>query len=124
MRQQSQSPRITRLAWGLVETEDGRQYKDVKLYPGGASAWDWDETGTRHTPGVQPSDIEEILEHGARELVLSKGIYGKLKVCPETLNLLQEKEIPVHILRTEDAVVLYNEMAGLGPVGGLIHTTC
>jgi len=116
------SPRITRVAWGLVETEDGGKYKDVKLYPGGSTPWDWSKTGTKHEPGIQPSDIEEILAHGARELVLSKGISGYLKVCPETLKILQEKEIPVHILRTEEAVVLYNEMVSLGPVGGLFHS--
>ena len=29
----------------------------AKLYPGGARAWDWRETGTRHRPGIQPADI-------------------------------------------------------------------
>ena len=30
--------------------------KDFKLYPGGGREWDWNETGTRHVPGIQPGD--------------------------------------------------------------------
>ncbi len=37
---------------------------------GGGREWDWDETGTRHSPGNQPAD-EEFLAHGATAVVLS-----------------------------------------------------
>jgi len=33
--------------------------KDFKLYPGGGREWDWDETRTWHTPGIQPADVKE-----------------------------------------------------------------
>jgi hypothetical protein len=93
--------------------------KDAKLWP-----WDWHETGTRHRPGVQPADLEELLEHGAEVVVLSKGILQALQVCPETLELLKNKGIPVHVLQTEGAVRLYNELAGEQRVAGLFHSTC
>ncbi|MFB0517151.1 MAG: Mth938-like domain-containing protein [Candidatus Neomarinimicrobiota bacterium] len=118
------SPRITRLAWGRIEIEGGRRFKDAKLYPGGCREWNWKETGTGHTPGIQPADIEELLEHGATVVVLSRGMYGRLEVCPETLMKLEERGIPVHILRTKDAVQRYNELREAEPVGGLFHTTC
>ena len=59
MEQEANSPRVTHLSWGHLEVEgvDG-SFKDAKLFPGGARAWDWNETGTNHEPGIQPADIE------------------------------------------------------------------
>ena len=120
----SQSPRISHLSWGRLEVEGQGAFKDAKLYPGGARAWDWRETGTRHVPGIQAADVEELLDHGAEVVVLSKGILERLQVCPETLDLLKRKGIPAHVLPTEDAVRLYNELAAEQKVGGLFHSTC
>ena len=117
------SPRITRLSWGRVEVEGHESFKDVKLYPGGCREWDWRETGTGHVPGVQPTDVEELLQYGA-VVVLSRGVYGRLQVCPETLQLLKDRGITMHVLRTKEAVRVYNECREKGPVGGLIHSTC
>jgi hypothetical protein len=120
-----ESPRITRLSWGLIEVEgEERPFKDAKVFPGGAREWDWNETGTRHVPGIQPADVEELLEHGATEVVLSKGIYQQLRVCPETIEMLKGRGIPFHILQTEEAVRLYNELREKKRVGGLFHSTC
>jgi hypothetical protein len=116
--------RITHLSWGRIEVEGGRTFKDAKLWPGGVREWDWNETGTRHRPGVQPADVEELLEHGAEVVVLSRGILQALQVCPETLELLKNKGIPAHVLQTEGAVRLYNELAEKQRVAGLFHSTC
>jgi hypothetical protein len=124
MDQKSQSPRISRVAWGRLEVEGRGAFKDVKLYAGGAREWDWRETGTRHVPGIQPADVKELLDHGAEVVVLSKGVLERLQVCPETLDLLKHKGIPAHVLPTEDAVRLYNQLAGKQKVGGLFHSTC
>lgn len=119
------SPEITHLSWGRLEVE-GREsaHKDAKLFPGGSREWDWNETGTRHSPGIQPSDVEEVLEHGAREVVLARGMNGRLQVKDETLEFLEERGIPVHVERTENAVRLYNELRKERAMGGLFHSTC
>jgi hypothetical protein len=109
---------------GRIEVEGGRGFKDAKLWPGGGREWDWKETGTRHRPGVQPADVEELLEHGAEVVVLSKGILEALQVCPETLAFLKNKGIPAHVLQTEGAVRLYNELAENQRAAGLFHSTC
>ena len=88
MNRSTRSARITRLSWGRLEVEGRPAFKDAKLFPGGAREWDWSETGTAHVPGIQPSDVAELLEHGATVLVLTKGVYERLRVCPETLKLL------------------------------------
>ena len=121
---QQRSPRISQFSWGHLEIEGGRRFKDAKLYPGGAREWDWGETGTRHVPGIQPADVEELIEHGAKVVVLSKGVLEALEVCPETLTLLKNRGIPAHALQTEAAVRLYNQLAAEHPVGGLFHSTC
>ena len=119
-----QSPCIDHVSWGRLEVEGQGAFKDAKLYPGGAREWDWRETGTRHVPGIQPADVEELLERGATVVVLSKGMLERLQVCPETLELLQRKGIPAHVLPTEEAAGLYNELAARHKVGGLFHSTC
>ena len=124
MDENSQSPRISHVAWGRLEVAGQGAFKDAKLYPGGAREWDWRETGTRHVPGIQPADVAELLEHGAEVVVLSKGVLERLQVCPETLDLLRQKGISAHVLPTEDAVRLYNELAAKQRVGGLFHSTC
>jgi len=69
------SPRISHLSWGHIEVEGHPPFKDAKIFPGGAREWDWRETGTRHVPGIQPADVRELIEHGAKAVVLSKGIW-------------------------------------------------
>jgi hypothetical protein len=107
-----------------LEIEGHPTFKDAKLFPGGARAWDWRETGTEHTPGIQPADVEELLEHGASVVVLAQGMTGRLQIAPETLSMLKSKGIPAHVLGTEEAVRTYNELSETEPVGGLFHSTC
>ena len=117
------SPRVTDLAWGRLEVE-GSTFKDAKLFPGGARAWDWNETGTNHEPGIQPADVEELLERGATTVVLSKGFHERLGVTPETLRMLEERGVAAHVRQTEEAIRLYNELRETEKVGALIHSTC
>jgi hypothetical protein len=118
------SPRILGCRWGAVSIDGHGKVKDAKLFPGGARAWDWRETGTRHDPGIQPADVAELLEHGADVVVLSRGVLRMLKVCAETLALLEEKRIRVHVLPTGDAVTTYNLLRESKRVSALIHSTC
>jgi len=120
------SPRITHLSWGRLEVEgQDAAFKDAKLWPGGAREWDWNETGTHHRPGIQPTDVEELIEHGAETVILSKGINERLQVKPETLAALEEQNVAVDVLQTEQAVDRYNALQEKGEaVGGLFHSTC
>ena len=116
---------IIHLSWGQIKIEVSVEvYKDAKLFPGSSRAWDWNETGTRHTPGIQPVDVEELLQHGATVVVLSRGFYKRLKISNETNELLEKMNIPYYILQTEKAVQRYNELRKLEKVCGLFHSTC
>jgi hypothetical protein len=74
MSEERRSPRILAVSWGRMEVEGIGAGKDFKLYPGGGRDWDWNETGTRHAPGIQPADVEELLARGATAVVLSLGM--------------------------------------------------
>jgi len=120
------SPCIANVSWGTLQLEErDRAFKDAKLYPGGARAWDWNETGTSHTPGIQPADVQELLDNGAEVVVLARGMNERLQVKPETLRMLDDQGVETHVLQTEKAVERYNELQGNDePVGGLFHSTC
>jgi hypothetical protein len=121
------SPEIASLSWGTVEVDESagpREYKDAKLWPGGSRSWDWNETGTSHTPGIQPSDVEELVEQGAEIVILSRGQNRRLQVKDETLEYLDEQGVDAEVLETNEAVRRYNELADSEKVGALIHSTC
>ncbi|HSS64114.1 MAG TPA: MTH938/NDUFAF3 family protein, partial [Gammaproteobacteria bacterium] len=86
--------------------------------------WDWTETGTRHVPGIQPEDVQELLNEGSEVIVLSRGMLLALQTRPETLALLKAENITVYVEETRAAVERYNALAAELPVGGLFHSTC
>lgn len=125
------SPRIIDHGWGCItvarhEPSAGDlELKDAKLWPGGARAWDWTETGTDHDIGVQPDDVRELLEHGANHVILSRGREQRLHVHPDTEALLRERGITYAVLPTSSAIDRYEHLRESGTaVGALIHTTC
>lgn len=119
------SPALAQVAWGRIALEDGRTFKDAKLFPGGARDWDWTETGTRHDPGVQPADLEELLERGARVVVLSRGQWSRLRVPEATLAWLAERGVAAEAHETRRAAERYEALRTAGePVAALLHSTC
>ncbi len=124
----TQPPLITRLSWGHMEVTfqgEVHRFRDGKIWPGGARAWNWQETGTHHQPGIQISDIEDILACGVEVLILGCGRLRALGVCPETEALLRQRGVVYHVEETSRAVERYNQLARQGiRVGGVFHTTC
>ena len=119
------SPYIDHVSWGRIEVDGVGVGKDFKLWPGGGREWDWRETDTRHVPGIQPTDVKELLDNGSQTVVLSRGMLLMLRTRQETLDLLEERHIPVQIAETKAAVEIYNGLVSGGEaVGGLFHSTC
>ena len=122
---EERSPRIEHISWGRMEVAGVGVGKDFKLWPGGGREWDWRETGTHHVPGIQPTDVKELLDNGSQSIVLSRGMLLMLRTCQETLELLEKRNIPVHIAETKAAADIYNDLVSDGDaVGGLFHSTC
>jgi hypothetical protein len=119
------SPKILSSSWGSMEVESVGSGKDFKLWPGGGREWDWGETGTGHESGIQPADVQELLDRGSTTVVLSRGRERALRTAQATRDLLRERGVTVHVEDTPAAIDLYNDLAGGGvAVGGLFHSTC
>ena len=119
---------ITHISWGKMEVTVGESiyhFKDCKIWPEGAKEWDWNQTGTRHQPGIQPADIAEILDQKVDVMVLSRGMDLMLHTSKETVDLLMSCNIKFHIEETKKAVALFNELIKQGHrAGGIFHSTC
>jgi len=124
VKQDKRSPRIIRVSWAACRSRALGAGKDFKFYPGGGRAWDWAETGTRNSPGIQPADVEELPAHGATTVVLSQDMNQQLHVHPDTCRYLDERSITVHVAQTREAVKIYNDLAERTLVAGLFHSTC
>ncbi len=118
------APRIADSRWGRIELDDGRSFKDAKLWPGGGREWDWNETGTGHRPGIQPADVDELLEHGAEVVILTRGRVRALSVPDETVTRVEAAGAEALVLPTGQAIEKYNELREDRAVGGLFHSTC
>jgi hypothetical protein len=119
------SPRIITVAWGAMEVEGLGRGKDFMLWPGGGKEWNWQESGTQHSPGIQIADCREILANGSRIVVLSRGMLLQLKVPRSTIDFLEHNGIEVIVAQTKKAVNAYNALVAAGEaVGGLFHSTC
>lgn len=128
----AKSPKILNIKWGEIKIENHSNdikynsliFKDAKCFPGGCKNWDWNETGTRHFPGVQITDIEELLKE-SKVIVLSLGMDKILKIKQETINYLDNLGIEYYIFPTLEAVEKYNSFVDKNiQVGGLFHSTC
>ncbi|XP_020363574.1 mth938 domain-containing protein isoform X1 [Oncorhynchus kisutch] len=120
------SPEIASLSWGHMKVKGcSSSYKDCKVWPGGSRAWDWRETGTDHHPGVQPADLEEVLQKGVATLVIGRGMSEALQVPPSTVDFVRQRGVELIVLQTEKAITEYNNLVGQGAkVGGIFHSTC
>lgn len=111
--------------WGFVDVEELGRLRDAKLWPGGGRAWDWNETGTRHRPGIQPADLAELLDHDPDIIVLSRGRQLRLETTADTLALLAARDIEVIRDETGAAIGEYNRLVATGRrVAALLHSTC
>ena len=71
-----------------------------------------------------PADVVELLSHGAKMVVLSRGMELKLHIDPATIAMLEQAGVSIHSAETTEAVRIYNLLADSEPVGGLFHSTC
>lgn len=116
-------PTITHFEWGKIVIES-HHYKDCRVWLNQHEDWNWNKTGTRHSPGIQIEDLSDFIDE-VDIIILSEGVDGVLQIKPETITYLKEKNKEVHCLRTPKAVELYNKLAAeKRQVGALLHSTC
>jgi hypothetical protein len=118
------SPRIAQFQWGRVTMSGGRFVKDARLYPGGFEGWDWQRTGTRHEPGIQLADLEDLFALRPEVVLLSRGVQLVLQVPGATVDAVRARGVAVRVLQSEELVVEYNRRCASERVVALLHSTC
>lgn len=117
---------ITKAKWGLIEFGFGKpSFTDAICNWLGHYEWNWQETGTHHSPGIQVADIIKICDEGTELLILSTGYKDMLQIAHESIEYLQQRKIPYVVLNTEQATRKFNHELYKGTkVAALLHSTC
>ncbi|HEY1554025.1 MAG TPA: MTH938/NDUFAF3 family protein [Kofleriaceae bacterium] len=115
---------ITSFRWGQIVDSTGRVFKDARLFPGGVEEWDWRKTGTRHDPGIQIADLEDLFTTKPDVVILSRGVDLVLQVPQTTVDFAREHAANVLVLQSEQAVAEYNRRITSERVVALVHSTC
>jgi hypothetical protein len=115
---------ITTFRWGVIIDATGRTFKDARLFPGGVEEWDWRRTGTRHDPGIQIADLDDLLTTKPDVVILSRGVDLVLQVPHATIAHARAHAKTVLVLQSEEAVAEYNRRIANERMIALIHSTC
>jgi hypothetical protein len=115
---------IATFRWGVIVDATGRTFKDARLFPGEVEEWDWGRTGTRHNPGIQIADLEDLLSTEPDTVILSRGVDLVLQVPQATIRHARAHASTVLVLQSEQAVAEYNRRIAHERVVALIHSTC
>ena len=71
---------------------------------------------------VDPLFVLKAFQDGADGLLIGAGQFGRVRLSPEAADYFQEKNCPVEIRTTPDAVKFWNESQG--SIIALFHITC
>lgn len=111
-------PTIENYGFGRI-TIDGQSYtNDVKVFPDGVEPDWWREKG--HV--LQPSDLEDVFNHGPDLLIVGQGKQSRMKIPADTQIAIEENGITLRSAPTDQAVTMYNDANG--QVIGAFHLTC
>ena len=116
-------PIINSFKWGYIEI-NGIRYVDAKIYPNKVENWDWANTDTTHDEGVQPQDVQDLVDQGCTFIIISQGLSRKLEMDFESYKVLLKANIDFLVTDTITAVDRYMDeiLDEAHLVGALIHT--
>ena len=101
---------------------NGRSYSsDLIIFGDRIEDQWWRENG--HL--VKVEDLGDVLTTRPEILVVGRGKLGAMKIPTETQNAIEDAGIQLVHARTEEAVAVFNQIAGTGKhVIGAFHLTC
>jgi len=112
--------KIQHYSFGKI-TIDGKTYtSDVIIFPGRVNSSWWRKEG--HF--LQMDDLREVMAEKPEVIVIGTGYSGVMKVLDEIISSLKSLKIDMHVAKTTDAVVLFNELAGKRKTVACLHLTC
>ena len=115
----SMGPAITSYSFGEMVV-DGKTYtNELQILPDGIIK-KWSPNDPHY---ILPKDIEEIVNSSIKILIFGNGANGDAAIPDETIKFIKAKNIEVHILKTHEAVKLFNE-SSKEAMGAIFHLNC
>ena len=112
--------KIEHYSFGSI-TIQGKTYTfDVIVFPEGVDpSWVRKEGHFLHI-----DDLKSVVHAGPEAIVIGTGYYGRMQVPRDVLAKLGTHGMEVHIAKTPEAVVLFNELSSRKKTVGCLHLTC
>jgi hypothetical protein len=112
--------KIEHYSFGKITIEGKTYTSDMIIYPGKVNASWWRKQGHN----LEIADLVDVLAAQPEVLVVGTGAMGLMKVPKETISHLESKGIEVHVVRTGEAVELFNKLQKDKIVIAAFHLTC
>lgn len=113
-------PEIKKYFFGRIEIDDNVYTSDVIITPEGVISGWWRKEGHR----LCKEDIKDVLDRSPEVIIIGTGAYGIMKVPKDLIDELKKQGIEVEVLRTGNAVKLYNQLKDKKRVFACLHLTC
>ena len=105
--------------FGRIELNGVPHHEDLWVCAGRSGRW-WRREGHR----VWPEDLAGVLALSPEVVIIGTGFFGMLQVTEEAQTLLASSGIELKVVRTKEAVELYNELVAKKRVAAFFHLTC
>jgi hypothetical protein len=113
--------KITDYHFGHIEVEGVAYSSDVIVTADAVRDGWWRKEG--HELAIE--DLDAVVDAQPDVVVIGSGYFGRMKVPESSRAFLQDKGIQVQVLKTGDAVSLFNELQGkYARVVAALHLTC
>jgi hypothetical protein len=100
---------------------DGKTYTDdVIILPDRVVGSWWRDKGHR----LQSQDLEVVMEAKPDVLIVGQGAYGRMKIAPESQDVLRKAGIQLRASDTKEACETYNRICADQKTAAALHLTC
>jgi len=123
--EEKMKPKIDKTKFGTI-TVDGKKYEyDILIHLDGTvekrkKKLSKEVYGTSHT--ISLAEAEYVYEEGAEKIIIGTGQSGMAGLSDEAVEFFKQKNCPVDLLPTPEAMERWNKAKG--KTIGLFHITC
>ncbi len=116
----TEPPKIEKYNFGTIVIDGISYHQDIIIYPEGVYHPWWRKEG--HKLFMQ--DISPIQDIQLNVLIIGTGAFGMMKVPENVQNEIKKMVKELKILKTGEAIKLYNKIKDQQRVSAALHLTC
>ena len=111
---------IDSYSFGHITVAGESHASDVIIYP------DRVQPSWRRRQGhrLEPEDLSDVIAYRPESIIIGTGNSGVMKVPPGTISYLEGKGITVYVMKTGEAVELFNSLPKCQKLVAALHLTC